>query len=206
MSYAELIGDHEFDLSFPIQRPLKTRRNTRSLARQRRSGRRSPKIVTASLEFTQDVRLPGMLHARSVRPTVAGATLVSVDGFNGGNASRGGESALQGQLCSGRREDGMAGHPGGARIEGDLEKAGGAVVPHGYDAMYDYLAKTPPQNVSTPLKADDIEAALASAAHTITATYQSAFQSHASMTPGCCVADVKDGGATVGSVDRSPIA
>jgi CO/xanthine dehydrogenase Mo-binding subunit len=97
----------------------------------------------------------------------------------------------------GRREDGMAGHPGGASIEGDLEKPAALLFPDGYDALYDYLAKTPPQNVSTPLKADDIAAALASAAHTITATHQSAFQSHASMTPGCCVADVKDGGATV---------
>ena len=77
------------------------------------------------------------------------------------------------------------------------KKPAAPLFPNGYDALYDYLAKTPPQNISTPLKADDIEAVLASAAHTITATYQSAFQSHASMTPGCCVADVKDGGATV---------
>src|SRR6516162_8105935 len=72
------------------------------------------------------------------------------------------------------------------------KKPAAPLFPNGYDALYDYLAKTPPQNVSTPLKAYDIEVVLASSAHTITATYQSAFQSHASMTPGCCVADVKD--------------
>jgi nicotinate dehydrogenase subunit B len=71
------------------------------------------------------------------------------------------------------------------------------VLPDGYEAMYEYLAKTPPQDVAKSLNVGDVEPALTSAARTITATYQSAFQSHASMTPGCCVADVKEGGATV---------
>jgi CO/xanthine dehydrogenase Mo-binding subunit len=69
--------------------------------------------------------------------------------------------------------------------------------PNGYEALYDYLTKTTPQTVANPLKTGDVEAALTSATRTITATYQSAFQSHASMTPGCCIAEVKDGGATI---------
>jgi nicotinate dehydrogenase subunit B len=69
--------------------------------------------------------------------------------------------------------------------------------PDGYDAMYQYLEKTPPQKDQTSLNVGNVDGALASAARTLTATFKSAFQSHASMTPGCCVADVKDGGATV---------
>jgi nicotinate dehydrogenase subunit B len=197
VSYAELIGDHEFDLKFSNTAPVKDPSQYKIVGKTTPQRPEIAKIVTASLEFTQDVRLPGMLHARSVRPTVAGATLVSVDGFNGGTPpgvvkvlSKGNYVAVV------AKTEWQAIHAAQA-LKVTWKKPAAPLFPNGYDALYDYLAKTPPQNVSTPLKADDIEAALASAAHTITATYQSAFQSHASMTPGCCVADVKDGGATV---------
>ena len=84
VSYAELIGDHEFDLKFSNTAPVKDPSQYKIVGKTTPQRPEIAKIVTASLEFTQDVRLPGMLHARSVRPTVASATPVSVDGFNGG--------------------------------------------------------------------------------------------------------------------------
>src|ERR1041384_6975848 len=84
VSYGELIGDHQFDLKFSNTAPVKDPSQYKIVGKTTPQRPEIPKIVTASLEFAQDVRLPGMLHARSVRPTVAGATLVSVDGFNGG--------------------------------------------------------------------------------------------------------------------------
>ena len=38
-----------------------------------------PAKVDGSLTWAVDVKLPGMVHARNVKPPVAGATLVSVD-------------------------------------------------------------------------------------------------------------------------------
>jgi nicotinate dehydrogenase subunit B len=35
--------------------------------------------VNGSLKWAVDVKLPGMVHARNVKPPVAGATLVSID-------------------------------------------------------------------------------------------------------------------------------
>src|SRR5260370_9528368 len=57
--------------------------------------------------------------------------------------------------------------------------------------------KTAPQDPATRPTGGNVDEAIASAAQTITAPYCSSFQSHAALTPGCCVADVKDGGATV---------
>src|SRR6202008_246160 len=38
-----------------------------------------PALVTGKFEFVHNVRLPGMLHGRVIRPPAVGATLVSVD-------------------------------------------------------------------------------------------------------------------------------
>ena len=38
-----------------------------------------PAQVDGSLEWAVDVKLPGLVHARNVRPPFAGATLVSID-------------------------------------------------------------------------------------------------------------------------------
>src|SRR5262249_19774522 len=38
-----------------------------------------PPKVDGSLKWAVDVKLPGMVHARNVKPPVAGATLVSID-------------------------------------------------------------------------------------------------------------------------------
>src|SRR6185312_9188745 len=44
-----------------------------------------PAKVTATQKWAVDVKLPGMLHARNVKPPVAGATLVSIDESSVGN-------------------------------------------------------------------------------------------------------------------------
>ena len=38
-----------------------------------------PAMVTGQFEYVHNVRVPGMLHGRVVRPPAVGATLVSVD-------------------------------------------------------------------------------------------------------------------------------
>ena len=38
-----------------------------------------PAMATGTFEFVHNVRVPGMLHGRVVRPPAVGATLVSVD-------------------------------------------------------------------------------------------------------------------------------
>jgi CO/xanthine dehydrogenase Mo-binding subunit len=43
-----------------------------------------PEKVFGKFTYTQDVRVPGMLHARVVRPPTLDSTLVKVDGFAGG--------------------------------------------------------------------------------------------------------------------------
>src|SRR4029079_19457058 len=154
-------------------------------------------MVVAKLEYCQDVRLPDMLHARSIRPPVAGSTLVKVDGFEGRNPPGLLKVLSKGNYVAVVAQTEWQAIQAAQALKVTWKKPESPVLPNGYEAMYELLVKSPMPTTSTPLNVGNVEAAVASAAHTITATYQSAFQSHASMTPGCCVADVKDGGATV---------
>jgi len=197
VSYAVLIGNKQFDISFSAAAPVKEPSQFTMNGKMAPPRPEIAKVVTGSLEFTQDVRLPGMLHARSIRPAVPGSTLVSVEGFDGGSPAGLVKVVSKGNYVAVVAKTEWQAIQAAHLLKVTWKEPATPVFPDGYEALYEYLANTPPQAVATPVHAGDVEAALASASQTITATYQSAFQSHASLTPGCCVADVKDGGATV---------
>ena len=197
ITYAELIGNKKFDISFSAEAPVKDPSQFRIIGKVAPHRPEIAKLVTASLEYTQDVRVPGMLHARSVRPPVAGSTLVSVDGFDGGEPAGLVKVVSKGNYVAVVAKTEWQAIRASHQLKVNWKEPPAPVLPDGYDALYDYLEKTAPQAVATPVNVGDVDAALASAARTITATYHSAFQSHASMTPGCCIAEVKDGGATI---------
>ena len=90
VTYAELIGGRFFDskvnwngktssqlqveVKVPLKKPSEFKVIGQSFLRRDLPGK-----VFGTLEYVNDVRLPGMLHARMIRPTVAGAVPVKVD-------------------------------------------------------------------------------------------------------------------------------
>ncbi|MEZ5285365.1 MAG: hypothetical protein R2712_11285 [Vicinamibacterales bacterium] len=86
VSYGELIGGRRFNVALsganidettglaPVK-PVQALRN----AGQSPQRYDIPAKVDGSLEWAVDVKLPGMVHARNVKPPFAGATLTSVD-------------------------------------------------------------------------------------------------------------------------------
>jgi nicotinate dehydrogenase subunit B len=196
-TYAELIGDKKFDIMFSDAAPVKDPSQFKIIGKMNPNRPEIAQVAVGKLEFTQDVRIPGMLHARSVRPPVAGSTLVSVDGFEGEDPAGLVKVLSKGNYVAVIAKTEWQAIQASHLLKVTWKKPDAPVLPDGYEAMYEYLAKTPPQDTATSGNVGDVEAALSSAARTIAAVYQSAFQSHASLTPGCCVADVKDGGATV---------
>jgi len=78
ITYAELIGSKRFDL------PLNTAAKRRSPSQWTVLGKPVPALdraalMTGQFEFVHNVRVPGMLHGRVVRPPEVGATVASVD-------------------------------------------------------------------------------------------------------------------------------
>ena len=161
-----------------------------------------PLKVRAEYTYLVDHKVPGMLHARVVRPPRAGAKLVRVapnQKLPGlvKMVTRGDYVAV---ICE--REEQAIRAARELRVQWS-EPA--PMFPESYDALYASLRSGPPK-VSEVQKGatGDVDAALAAAAVKVEAGYEYPFQSHACMAPGCAVADVKNGEARVWSGGQKP--
>ena len=192
VTYAELIGGRRFEraVSAPAttKRPSEYRVVGTSVARVDIPGK-----VTGAPSYVHDLRLPGMLHARVVRPPAVGATVESID-----------ESSVRDVPGHVRvvREGNFIGVV--AEREEQAIRAAQAlkVTWHESATLPDIAdlhreiraARTTDKTVSSR---GDITAGFAGAARTVAATYEWPFQMHASMGPSCSVADVIDERATI---------
>ena len=190
----ELVGARRFDLKMNPKAPQK---NPAQYTLVGQSPRRPdiPAKVTGRFVYVHDFTLPGMLHARVVRPPAVGAKVVAVD--------EGSMAMLPGVRVV-RRNDFIAvvGADEWAvvRAARELEvqwSESAPLVTH--QGVVDWARRGPFVAEETLVTKGDPSriAALATAPDTLTATYVWPIQSHASMGPSCAVADVKADGATV---------
>ena len=165
-----------------------------------------PNIVTGRTTYIQNVRIPGMLHGRVVRPRGQaalgqGATVLSID-----------KSSVS--------------HIPGVQV---VQKGNfvGVVAPHEWDAIqaaqqlkvtWDSTPKLPGsgnlngalrnpanlQSASVPVNTGDVGAAFAGAAKTVTASYFTAYQMHGALGPNCSVAEVTPNGTTLFCASQGP--
>jgi CO/xanthine dehydrogenase Mo-binding subunit len=162
----------------------------------------APKVL-GTYQYITDVRVPGMLHGRVIRPAGVGATLLGVDDSPAKNIAGYVKTVVEkdfvGVVCE---------------TEWAAVKAAKAVkvtwsaplqaFPEQKD-LYSYMRATKPKSTRQIPKTGDVDAALANAAKKVEARYDTPFQSHATMGPGCGVADVRpDGITTVWSGGQKP--
>ncbi len=136
-------------------------------------------------EFVTDVRTPGMLHARVIRPPRAACSVRGVD-----------ESSIKGIRGARvvRKQDFVAVV---APREWDAVRAAQQLkVDWHYDAkafpvmdaLYEHIRAAKPVKHEEPVKKGDVDAALkAPGARLVEAEYEWPFQSHASMGPACAL-------------------
>ena len=160
-----------------------------------------PKKIFGKAEYVTDIRVPGMLHGRVIRPATAGATFVSVD-----------DSAAR--SIPGYRQTVVKGNFVGvvAQNEWGAEKAVKAVkvtwsnpTPTLPADLYAHMRAATPKTTRPGINKGDTAAALSAASKKVQASYEWPFQAHATMGPGCGVADVKpDGVTTIWSGAQKP--
>ena len=92
----------------------------------------APKVF-AQEDFVTDVKVPGMVHARMIRPAVAGTKPVKVDEASI-KSIPGAKVVWQDAFLARRRRQGMGCHPGDAEPQGGMV-AGEAAVPAPGDAL-----------------------------------------------------------------------
>ena len=144
-----------------------------------------------------------MLHGRVIRPARAGAKLVSVGDVAAKAINGYVKTVVEGNFVGVVAENEWAAIRGAQALKVTWSNAPPAFPTQAH--LYDHMRTVAPKASKETLKKGDTAAGFAGAGKKIEATYESPFQSHATMGPGCAVADVHlDGLTTVWSGGQKP--
>jgi len=159
-----------------------------------------PAKVDGSLKWAVDVKVPGMLHARNVKPPVAGATLVSIDESSVGNVpglvkvvSKGNYVAV---VCE-REEQAIQ---AARQLKVNWQKPATAAFPSSED-LYGFMRTAKPTSSTPPSIVGNPDAAMMTAAKVVEAEYEIPFQGHTSIGPAHAMADPSNNQLTIYSND-----
>jgi nicotinate dehydrogenase subunit B len=212
VAYAELIGGRYFDakvnwngrsgsqLAVAVSTPLKKSDQLKVIGRSF-PRRDLPLKVFGRMEMVNDVRLPGMLHARMIRPAIAGAVPVSVDEGSirhipGAKAVR-----IKDMLAVVAEKEWNA-----VKAAANLKVSWSEFKPNfpGHDRLHEHIRNAPVLKRVIQRENGSVDEGLSRAARIIEGEYEYPTQSHASTGPACAVADVRDAGATVWTSTQKP--
>jgi CO/xanthine dehydrogenase Mo-binding subunit len=206
VTYAELVGGKRFDVTL-TGRNVDATTGTASVKRvqdlrvvgQPIKRYDIPGKVDGSLTWAVDMKVPGMLHARNVRPPVAGATLKSIDessvnqmpGFV--RVVRSGNYVAV--VCE--REEQAINCSRALKTEWTLPTT--APFPASSE-LFNYIRGATPTSEETEVEGDP-DAAFASAAQVLEASYEVPFQGHTAIGPAHAMADPSNDQMTIYSND-----
>ena len=160
-----------------------------------------PKIL-GQFEYVTDVKVPGMLHGRVVRPAGVGSMLQSVDE----NSVKDIPGMVK-VVTKGNFVGVVAQNEWSAIRAAKALKVSWTAPKTEFpepQALYQHLRTTTPKVSKDGIVRGDAAGAMSSATKKIQASYDWPFQSHATMGPGCVVAEVREDGATVWSGGQKP--
>ena len=160
-----------------------------------------PGKVAGTFEYVADLRLPGMLHGRVIRPAKAGAVPVKVDAAS--IAAIPGAKVVHRMDFLGVVAPDEWGAIRAARLLDVTWSEPKAVFP-GHTDLYDNIRKAPVEKAETVTNVGSALEALAKAAKVYEAEYEWPYQSHACMAGACGVADVKPGSVTCWTATQKP--
>ena len=207
VTYGELIGGKRFNVALTGKdidatagiAKVKTVQELRMVGQSPRRFDIPPK-VDGSLQWAVGVKLPGMLHARNVKPPVAGAKLLGID-----------ESSVRGipgfvrvvrkgnyvaVVCE-REEQAIR---AARQLKVNWQKPPVAPFPTSED-LFDYMRGATPTSTIAPVTSGDIDRALAGAAKVLEAVYDVPFQEHTAIGPAHATADPSNDQMTIYSND-----
>lgn len=191
VSFADLLGGKRFDRKISGKAKFKAIKDYSVI------GQPVPRVdlpakIIGSFEYVHNLRLPGMLHGRVVRPAAIGAKLIRVDTGSIGKLDA--RVVTRGDfvgVVAAREETAIA-----AARQLKVEWALPANAAEAVD-IHSELRTYPVAHAQNTKISGDVESAFSTSAKTYKATYLSPFQMHGSIGPSCGVADVRRDSATV---------
>jgi len=159
-----------------------------------------PAKVNGTQKWAVGVKPAGLLHARNVKPPVAGATLASIDESSVQKlpgfvkvVSKGNYVAV---VCE-REEQAIN---AARQLKVKWDKPATAALPASED-LFKYMRGAAPTSSSNPIVVGNPDPAFASAAKVVEADYDIPFQGHTAIGPAHATADPSNGQLTVYSND-----
>jgi len=195
VTYGELIGGKKFNLTVNAKAKRKDPRQWTVLGKPVQNPD-LPAIVTGQFEFVHNVRVPGMLHGRVVRPPAVGATVMAVD-----------ESSVQDmpglvKVVVKKNFIGVVAEKPWQAIQAanklKVTWTAGTGLPKQSD-FPEHLRNQKPTRDTLLVDSKDVEQKLSEAAAVLKATYYHPYQMHGSLGSSCAVADVQGDKATLWS-------
>ncbi len=194
VTYGELIGGRKFNLALSS---TAKRRHPREWTVLGTPVKRldMPEMVTGRLEYVHNVRVPGMVHGRVVRPPTVGATLAGVDESSVSSLPGFIKVVVKNSFVGVVFEKQWQAIQAAERLKATWKP--GPALP-AQASFYDHMRKLPSRDTLL-VDSTDVEATLASAAQVVRATYQHPYHMHGSVGSSCAVADVRPESATIWS-------
>jgi CO/xanthine dehydrogenase Mo-binding subunit len=207
VTYGELVGGRRFNVTLEGRNVDATTGQARvkPVSALKHVGQSPPRFdipakVDGSLKWAVDVTLPGMVHARNVKPPMAGATLVSVDDASVRSlpgfvrvVSRGNYVAVVFE----REEQAIR---GARQLKCQWQAPASAPFPTS-ENLFQYMRSATPSSSGAPTVVGDPVKALSAAATVVEARYDVPYQGHTAMGPAHATADPAGGQLTIYSND-----
>ena len=207
VTYGQLVGGKAMNLSIPVagdptsflgltvlgDPPVKPMSQYQVVG-QSIGMRTIPTIVSGQATFVGDVRLPGMLHARVVHPPALGAQLVSVGSLDKTQFPNA-QIVVKGNLVAVLDPIEYNAIQAASLLAGKTKWTDWKGLPGSgnlFSAMRSFDWSSAP--VVTGVNTGNAEAAFASAATKLSATYEYPVEKHAPIGPTCAVGDVRPDG------------
>jgi CO/xanthine dehydrogenase Mo-binding subunit len=205
ISYAELIGGRYFNVQLewnkqwgnPLYAPGKAQPKPHTahkiVGQPIKREDVAPKVFCQE-DYCTDIKVPGMVHGRVIRPAVASAVPVKVD-ENSIKDIPGVKVVWEKDFLGLVAENEWNAIKAAEKLKVEWSNAAPSFPETG--GIYDHIRKAPVRKRSEEGKpAGNVDDAFRSAARIIEAEYEWPFQSHASMGPACALVEIKDGQAT----------
>jgi CO/xanthine dehydrogenase Mo-binding subunit len=220
VSYGELVKDQNFRLTIPVKGdltgisglvvdgnpPMKPVSDYKIIGKSFKNSVIVSKI-TAKETWVTDVKLPGMLHARTIHPRTLGSTLVSpgqVDKSKFPTA----QLVVKGNLVAVASPSEWEAVQAARQVAASTKWTDWKGLP-GSAGLFDHMRhkadwKAVPVNHSKP-STGNVTAAMAGAAKKLTVSYELPYMKHAPIGPTMALADVHaDGSVTLHSHTQNP--
>ncbi len=198
-SYGSLIGGKQFELTLSETAKRKPQREWTVLGTSVPRVE-VPALLNGTFEYVHNVRVPGMLHGRVVRPASIGATLVGVDESSVQDAPGLVKVVVRKNFVGVVAEKPWQAVQAANRLKASWSD-GPTLPPHA--TFYEYLRKHTATRDTLLVDSRDVDAQLGKATTVVKATYLHPYQMHGSLGTSCAVADVHPDRATIWSPTQS---